>query len=321
MVNFQLLPRVEPPQKYFDLAVKAGKQKAGVSRGKVARAQPARKAVYIETQQIDVMNKVLQKHLGRILQEFPRLEQLSVFYRSLCDLRFSSREYHQKMGQLKWSVDKIQSLAGMTIRRIQRSKTIKEVVDARQAFLGRVASILERLTETLHFLEQGRKILKAFPDIKVGMFTVCICGFPNVGKSTLLKKLTGANAEIASYAFTTKTLNTGYLKEEAKIVQLIDTPGTLHREKMNKIEQEADLAIRYCADLLVYVFDLTEPYPMTDQVTLFNQLLLLEKPVLVYLSKQDILDPAAISKFYESFKKKDLVFSVQALASVLLKKG
>lgn len=306
MVNFQSLPKVEPPQKYFDMAVKAAKQKANVSRGRVSRAVAAKKAVYIETQHIDVMNKVLQKHLDRILKEFPRLEQLSVFYRSLCDLRFSAREYHQKLGQLNWSLGKIHQLAGVTINRIQRSRTIKEAVDARQSYYGRVASILERLKETLHFLEQCRKNLKAFPDIKSGMYTICICGFPNVGKSTLLKKLTGANPEIANYAFTTKSLNTGYLKQGSAEVQLIDTPGALNREKMNKIEQEADLAIRYCADLLVYVADPTEEYPLAQQEALLEYLRTVGKPILVYLSKTDIADKRLIDQFSERFKKKPI---------------
>lgn len=318
MVNFQSLPKIETPQRYFDLAVKAAKQKSDISRGKVARATPAKKAVYIETQHIDALNKVLQKHLDRILKEFPRLEQLSAFYRSLCDLRFPAREYHQKLGQLNWSLSKIQRLAGMTINRIQRSKTIKEAVDARQAFYGRTASILDNLEESLHFLEQCRKTLKAFPDIKTGMFTVCICGFPNVGKSTLLKKLTGANPEIANYAFTTKTLNTATLVDGHRRVQLIDAPGTLNRDKMNKIEQEADLAVRYCADLLIYIFDLTEEYPLEQQMALLEYLETLKKPILIYLSKTDIADKRLIDQFSERFKKGYKLYNAQKLREVLL---
>ena len=323
MVNFQTLAKIELPQKYFDLAVRAAKQKADISRNKVARAQPAKKAIYIETQHIDTMNKVLHKHLERVLKEFPRLEQLSTFYRSLCDLRFSAREYHQTLGQLHWSLGKIQNLAGMTINRIQRSKTIKEAVDARQSFYGRVASILNRMAETLRFLEQCRKTLRGFPDIQKGVFTACICGFPNVGKSTLLKKLTGANPEIANYAFTTKSLNTGTLTKGSVTIQLVDAPGTLNREhkKMNKVEQEADLAIHYAADILIYVLDPTESYPLEDQEKLLRYVSSIGKPVLVYLSKTDIADKQMIKQFNEKFKKDYVVVSLAELYTVLAEKG
>ena len=318
MVNFQTLAKPEQPQRYFDMAVKAAKQKADIAKNKVQRSSPTQKAIYIETQHLDVMNKVLQKHLGRLLTEFPRLEQLSAFYRSLCDLRFSSKEYHQKLGQLNWSISKIHNLTGMTINRIHRSKSIKEVIDARQSFYGRASSILNNLAETLQFLEQCRKTLRGFPDIIDGQFTVCICGFPNVGKSTLLKKLTGANPEIANYAFTTKTLNTGYLTQGYATVQLVDTPGTLNREKMNKVEQEADIAIRYCANLLIYIFDLTEEYPLEQQYALLEYLETLGKPILIYLSKTDLLDKQVISQFNERFKKDYKLYNLQELKGRLL---
>jgi nucleolar GTP-binding protein len=83
---------------------------------------------------------------------------------------------------------------------------------------------------------------------------VAIAGFPNVGKSTLLNRLTGATAETNAYAFTTKSLNMGAIEYRHNTIQFIDTPGTLARpEKMNDIERQAYLAMKYAAHLIIYV--------------------------------------------------------------------
>ncbi len=149
------------------------------------------------------------------------------------------------------------------------------------------------LKKDLEFLEFARKTLKEFPVVK-NIFSVCITGFPNVGKTTLLAKLTLSKAEIAPYPFTTKRLNIGYFDK----IQVIDTPGTLNRfNKMNWIEQQAFLAMKYIADLIIYIFDLTEPYPLNEQLKLLEKIKKLNKPIIIYLSKSDIIEKDLIENF------------------------
>ena len=153
--------------------------------------------------------------------------------------------------------------------------------------------------------------LSSSPAVIKQMPTVCIAGFPNVGKSTLLGKITTSKPEIKNYAFTTKTLNMGYMsagKEDN--VQVIDTPGTLAREdKMNNIEKQAYLAIKYQADLIVYVFDPTDTYPIEDQEALFELMKKYRKPIVVYLSKTDIATKQQIKRFdkYEPYTSQEKV--------------
>ncbi|MBI5881054.1 50S ribosome-binding GTPase, partial [archaeon] len=136
---------------------------------------------------------------------------------------------------------------------------------------------------------------------KTKTFTVAIAGFPNVGKTTLLSKLTGSTPEIANYAFTTRNLNMGYAEINNHKVQFIDTPGTLNRfEKMNPIERQAYLAIKYCADIVIFVFDMGDStYPLEQQQKLLTTVEKFGKDMIIYLSKTDIEGAAKKLKFYK----------------------
>ena len=60
---------------------------------------------------------------------------------------------------------------------------------------------------------------------------------------------------------------------------------------MNAIEKQAYLTLKYCADLVVYVFDLTEgSFPISAQEKLYQETLKSGKDVIVYLSKTDLYD-------------------------------
>ena len=140
--------------------------------------------------------------------------------------------------------------------------------------------------------------MKDFPTIKTSLNTVALTGFPNVGKSTLLKKLTGAQPKVAAYAFTTKNLNLGYSVIGDQRIQFVDTPGTLNRyNKMNPVEKKAYLVMKYIADIIVFIFDLTETYPIDEQTKLFREIQAFDKPIIVYLSKTDILDGDVVGEF------------------------
>jgi len=97
--------------------------------------------------------------------------------------------------------------------------------------------------------------------------TIVIAGYPNVGKSSLLARLSKARPEIAPYPFTTKSANIGHFQwpeagpaHRQKRYQAVDTPGLLEKPaaKRNYIEQQAVLALKYLADAVVFVLDPSE---------------------------------------------------------------
>lgn len=66
--------------------------------------------------------------------------------------------------------------------------------------------------------------------------TVLMMGNPNVGKSALFNRLTGANAVVSNYPGTTVDYTSGTLIEEHQIYEIIDVPGTYSLEPRDAAE-------------------------------------------------------------------------------------
>jgi ribosome-interacting GTPase 1 len=66
-------------------------------------------------------------------------------------------------------------------------------------------------------------------DARVGMI-----GFPSVGKSTLLTKLTKTESKVAAYEFTTLTCIPGNIYHKGSKIQLLDLPGIIEGAKDGK---------------------------------------------------------------------------------------
>ncbi|TMW45915.1 hypothetical protein DOY81_009012, partial [Sarcophaga bullata] len=100
---------------------------------------------------------------------------------------------------------------------------------------------MKRQASNLTYLEQVRQHLSRLPTIDPYSRTIIICGFPNVGKSSFINKITRADVEVQPYAFTTKSLYVGHTDYKYLRWQVIDTPGILDHplEERNVIEMQA----------------------------------------------------------------------------------
>lgn len=304
---FNEIPPVETSDKFLDFAFKKATKVADELRDAI-KDKPFFKSRKIEIAKLETVEKVLIKHFDGIVTSFPNFENLTEFYEELLKLHLDIKELKTALGSISWAKTKVRTFTREHIRKLSGADSPATMNVIRRSYYGRISSILKQIKPFLVFLETTRRILKSFPNIKSGIFTVAIAGFPNVGKSTLLSKLTPAKPAIDSYAFTTKTLNLGYYKSTLYKIQFIDTPGTLDRkEKMNEVEMQANLAIKYVANLICYVFDLTETSSSIDnQLKLLKNLKDFDKPILCYLSKTDILDKQIVDDFKNKFKTKKI---------------
>ncbi len=108
-----------------------------------------------------------------------------------------------------------------------------------------------------------------------------------------MKRLTGANVQIASYPFTTQALNVASFVHRYLKIQVIDTPGLLDREtgKRNPIEKKAIAALRHLPGALVFIVDPTQKgeQSLANQRHLFDEIVgeIRPKHVVVLLNKTD----------------------------------
>jgi GTPase len=142
---------------------------------------------------------------------------------------------------------------------------------------------------------------------------VGLVGFPNAGKSTLLKALTHANPKIANYPFTTLSPNIGIIEDLiSRPIIVADIPGILEGASKGYGLGLSFLKHIERVRIIIFVIDLENAYVEDELKILTNEIesyspLLLEKPSLLLLNKIDRFDDKKFLKdFIESFKKQGL---------------
>ena len=284
-MNFEKLPPVESSKVLLDIAFRKAREKEKQKKLEGSWMQVIKKK---ESLKLDIVKDSLVQKLESILTQFPQTEIMSDFYIKLMRLTLEFSELKKSLGAVNWASRRIRMLHKEYISKINRAQEQPFIRKASTEFYGRVSSTLKQIDQNLKYLEESRRIMRTYPDIK-DMYTVCIYGFPNVGKSTLLNKLSSAKAKTAAYAFTTKTINAGYMDSDGVKVQVLDLPGTLARpEKMNNIEMQAELVLEELAKVVIFVFDVSgsSGFPLDKQVQLFKKVK--DKKPLVYVSKTDL---------------------------------
>ncbi|ETW87618.1 hypothetical protein HETIRDRAFT_438028 [Heterobasidion irregulare TC 32-1] len=93
---------------------------------------------------------------------------------------------------------------------------------------------------------------------KSGDARVALIGFPSVGKSTLLSKVTHTASETAAYEFTTLTAIPGVIEYQGARIQLLDLPGIVEGASQGRGRGRQVVSTAKTADLIVIMLDATK---------------------------------------------------------------
>ncbi|KAG5648257.1 Developmentally-regulated GTP-binding protein 2 [Asterophora parasitica] len=93
---------------------------------------------------------------------------------------------------------------------------------------------------------------------KSGDARVALIGFPSVGKSTLLGKVTHTASETAAYEFTTLTAIPGVIEYKGARIQLLDLPGIVEGASQGRGRGRQVVATAKTADLILIMLDATK---------------------------------------------------------------
>lgn len=251
-----------------------------------------------------------------ILTEFPKLEEVHPFYADLMNVLYDKNHYKLALGQLSIAKNLIDNVSKDYARMMKFADSLYRCKCLKRAALGRMATIMKRQAQSLQYLEQVRQHLSRLPSIDPNTRTLLVCGYPNVGKSSFLNKITRADVEVQPYAFTTKSLYVGHTDYKYLRWQVVDTPGILDHslEDRNTIEMQAITALAHLRAAILYVMDLSETcgYTLEEQLNLFNNIKVLftNKPLIIVLNKIDIkrLDELSEEKkaIFEQFRQDDV---------------
>lgn len=232
--------------------------------------------------------------LDTILIEFPKIEDIHPFFADLMNVLYDKDHYKLALGQLNTCKHLIDNVARDYVRLLKYGDSLYRCKMLKRAALGRMVTVLKRQTENLQYLEQVRQHLSRLPSIDPNMRTLLICGFPNVGKSSFINKITRADVEVQPYAFTTKSLYVGHTDYKYLRWQVIDTPGILDHslEERNTIEMQSITALAHIRSCIIYIMDVSQQcgYSIEDQISLFHNIkpLFSNKPIIIVVNKIDV---------------------------------
>ena len=268
---------VPTSQELLDIAFK----KAMKSSAQVSKNAPILiKAKKKEGRRVNVANKVLLERILKIIKMVPMIDDLPDFYRELASILVDVDKLKLILGKLNGILPVLRKIENEHQRELRHIQAPNEGDRIRRAAFGRISSVIKKQRKNLEYLNDIRGRLRQIPSIELLMPCVVVAGYPNVGKSSIVKNIsTNKRIEVKEYPFTTKQLKMGHLEFEGEFenirIQCLDTPGILDRpiSSRNSIELQAILALRLISDLILFIFDPTPAsgYSVNSQINLFKE--------------------------------------------------
>mmetsp|Transcript_13757 Transcript_13757/g.26670 ORF Transcript_13757/g.26670 Transcript_13757/m.26670 type:complete len:662 (-) Transcript_13757:225-2210(-) len=250
------------------------------------------------------------ERLGWILDDFPKLDDIHPFYGDLCNVLYDRDHYKLALGQLNVAKSLIATTSRDYARLLKYGDSLYRCKQLKRAALGRMATLMKKHKSSLGYLEEVRKHLSRLPSIDPSTRTLLITGYPNVGKSSFMNKVTRADVEVQPYAFTTKSLYVGHMDYKYLRWQVLDTPGILDKplEERNTIEMQAITALAHLQCCVMYFVDLSEQcgWTLEQQVALFDNIrpLFANKPLVIVANKIDVAPFEALSQVHKTLLDK-----------------
>lgn len=238
--------------------------------------------------------QLIHDKLSTILDDFPIIADLHPFYADLFGVLYDRDHFRIALGQLATARSLIDGIARDYSRLLKWADSQYRAKALKRAALGRYATLLKRHAKNLQYLEDVRQHMARLPSIDPATRTLLVAGFPNVGKSSFVNKVTRADLDVQPYAFTTKSLFVGHMDYRYLRWQVIDTPGILDHEleDRNTIEMQSITALAHLRACVLFFIDPSEQcgYSLQKQVDLFNSIapLFANKPIVVVANKTDL---------------------------------
>jgi nucleolar GTP-binding protein len=306
-MEFEKMPTVPTADEILDRSFRRAAKKMKEKSNKERANQEFVRAV----------GAAIHDRLVYIIRGFPEFDDLPPFYREMADILYGIDRIKQSLGAVGWAAKHTKMLGNQLVL---QSKKAEDTLVVRKRAVARLASMVHQIDKDLHILNDVRNILRQLPHVE-DTFTVVIAGYPNVGKSSFIRKVSSADPEVASYPFTTKGIIVGHRIMGREKIQFVDTPGILDRpaDERNPIEKQALSAMMNVASVVLFILDPSEHcgYPMELQLNLLEEVKgMVKSPVIVVANKSDLVAPEG----YQTMSTADGTGVEEVLAAILTHK-
>ena len=263
----------------------------------------------------------ITEKLEAIIKNFPKLDDIHPFYADMINILYDKDHYKLALGTVNTAKNICEKIGSDYVKLLKYGDSLYRCKQLKVTALGRMMTTLKKLNSSFNYLEEVRKHLSRFPSIDPTERTLILAGFPNVGKSSFMNKITYADSEVQAYHFTTQSLFVGHTYYKNIKWQVIDTPGILDRnlEQRNIIEMQTITALAHLDACILYFVDVSENcgYSIKQQISLFDSIrpLFKNKPLVIIANKTDLkpyndLEPSD-KKLIENVAKEHQTFLIQ----------
>lgn len=252
--SFARIPTIMTADEIIDTAFRRA------SRITISQPDPFGQTKQTEIARVRSVQNSIAAILQRYVKRYPSFDGLPPFYQELAHLLLDLDKVRKGLGSIDWAWKRVMEIGDEAVREIKRAPHGKIVHEAKSQAYGRIASVVKQVDPHLKLLDSARRELKRLPTIEWEMPTVVVAGYPNVGKSSLVRKVSTGTPEVANYPFTTKGIVVGHYERDFVKHQIVDTPGLLDRDldERNAIELQAVHALRHLAQVIVFLLDPSE---------------------------------------------------------------
>jgi nucleolar GTP-binding protein len=306
-VEFEKMPTVPTADEILDRSFRRAAKKMQEKTNK-ERAN---------TEFVRAVGAAIHDRLVYIIRGFPEFDNLPPFYREMADILYGLDRIRQSLGAVGWAAKHTKMVGNQLVL---QSRKADDTLVVRKRAVARLASMVHQIDKDLRFLNEVRNVLRQLPHVD-DAFTIVIAGYPNVGKSSFIRRVSSADPEVASYPFTTKGIIVGHRLMGREKIQFVDTPGILDRPaaERNQIERQALSAMMNVASVVLFILDPSEHcgYPMEVQLNLLEEVKgMVAVPMIVVANKSDLV----ASEEYQTMSTADGTGVEEVLAAILTHK-